>query len=104
MTTTRPRTMAEKVWEALIPATAQFGEHARIILSSTPYGSSGLYVNQFIPSTVRVPLGPDAPVEVTQRTGYSTDERVSFGFRPPKGMEFELRCAFVPGVRSRRFW
>jgi hypothetical protein len=36
---------AEKVWEALVPATAQFGSAARIILSSTPYGTSGLFAD-----------------------------------------------------------
>jgi hypothetical protein len=34
---------AERVWESLVPSTAQFGDEARIILSSTPYGSSGLF-------------------------------------------------------------
>ena len=34
---------AERVWEALAPSTAQFGDSARIVLSSTPYGSSGLF-------------------------------------------------------------
>ncbi len=34
---------AEGVWGALVPSTAQFGDAARIILSSTPYGSSGLF-------------------------------------------------------------
>lgn len=34
---------AERVWEALVPSTAQFRARARIIISSTPYGSSGLF-------------------------------------------------------------
>jgi hypothetical protein len=34
---------AEPVWKALTPSTAQFGTHAQIILSSTPFGQSGLF-------------------------------------------------------------
>lgn len=34
---------AESVWRSLVPSTAQFGDHARIIVSSTPYGQDGLF-------------------------------------------------------------
>lgn len=34
---------AARVWEAMAPSTAQFGLAARIIVSSTPYGSEGLF-------------------------------------------------------------
>jgi hypothetical protein len=34
---------AERVFEALVPSTAQFGDLARIILASTPYGTLGLF-------------------------------------------------------------
>jgi hypothetical protein len=34
---------AERVWEALAPSTAQFGDAARIIVASTPYGTEGLF-------------------------------------------------------------
>ena len=34
---------AERVWTALAPSTAQFGDKARIIVSSTPYGTTGLF-------------------------------------------------------------
>src|SRR4051794_17697947 len=84
-----------------------------------------LYANQFIPSTVRVQFDSEAPVDVTQRTGYPTDERVSFEFRPPRAMEFEFKVRIpswcpnpklslngrtVAGIRPgtyasiRRFW
>ena len=39
--------VAERVWNALAPATAQFGEHARVIVSSTPYGPDGLFARLF---------------------------------------------------------
>jgi Terminase large subunit, T4likevirus-type, N-terminal len=34
---------ADRVFEALVPSTAQFGSAARIILASTPYGTDGLF-------------------------------------------------------------
>jgi len=34
---------AERVWTALSPSTAQFGELARIVVGSTPWGSSGWF-------------------------------------------------------------
>jgi hypothetical protein len=36
---------AEQVWRALMPATAQFGHGARIIVASTPFGSDGLFAD-----------------------------------------------------------
>ena len=38
---------ADRVWEALLPATAQFGDRARIIVSSTPAGSEGLFAQLY---------------------------------------------------------
>jgi Terminase large subunit, T4likevirus-type, N-terminal len=38
---------AESVWRALVPSTAQFGDEARIIVSSTPYGSDGLFASLY---------------------------------------------------------
>jgi Terminase large subunit, T4likevirus-type, N-terminal len=35
--------VAERVFNALVPATAQFGERARILVASTPYGRDGLF-------------------------------------------------------------
>jgi hypothetical protein len=34
---------AEPLWHALVPATAQFGEHSRIVCASTPWGTGGLF-------------------------------------------------------------
>ncbi len=38
---------AEPMWQALAPATSQFGDAARIVLSSTPYGVSGFFAEMF---------------------------------------------------------
>lgn len=39
--------VADRVWEALVPSTAQFGDLARVIAASTPYGSDGLFASLF---------------------------------------------------------
>ena len=35
--------VADRVWQALVPSTAQFGGHARIVIGSTPWGTDGLF-------------------------------------------------------------
>lgn len=39
--------VADRVWEALVPSTAQFGDLARIIVASTPYGDSNLFARLY---------------------------------------------------------
>lgn len=39
--------VADKVLSALMPATAQFGDEARIIVSSTPWGDDGMFAELF---------------------------------------------------------
>ena len=39
--------VAERVWSALVPSTAQFGDAARIIVASTPWGQSGLFADLY---------------------------------------------------------
>jgi len=36
---------AERVWAAMLPSTAQFGEAARVVVASTPYGQTGLFAD-----------------------------------------------------------
>src|SRR4051794_25856425 len=38
---------AEKVFRAVVPSTAQFGELARIVVASTPYGVDGFFAELF---------------------------------------------------------
>lgn len=38
---------AESVWQALVPSTLQFGDDARVIVSSTPYGMDGLFASLY---------------------------------------------------------
>ena len=42
-----PNIAAETVYRALLPATAQFGDEARVIASSTPWGSDGLFAELY---------------------------------------------------------
>jgi hypothetical protein len=37
----------ERVWQALGPSTAQFGSDARVLMMSTPYGTSGLFAEMW---------------------------------------------------------
>ena len=39
--------VAERVWEALMPSTSQFGDAARIIVASTPWGQAGLFADLY---------------------------------------------------------
>jgi phage terminase large subunit-like protein len=38
---------AERVWEALVPSTAQFGDQGQIVVSSTPWGRDGLFAQLY---------------------------------------------------------
>jgi hypothetical protein len=38
---------AEAVWRALVPSTAQFGDLARVVVGSTPFGSAGAFAELF---------------------------------------------------------
>lgn len=46
-TETEGHQAAARVWEALAPGTAQFAEHARIVIASTPFGDQGLFPDLF---------------------------------------------------------
>lgn len=39
--------VADRVLAALVPATAQFGDAARVIVSSTPWGTSGMFAEMY---------------------------------------------------------
>ena len=38
---------ADRVWQALVPSTAQFGDAARVVISSTPFGTEGLFAQLY---------------------------------------------------------
>jgi hypothetical protein len=47
LTETEGPQVADRVFNALVPATAQFGDGARIIVSSTPWGQDGLFAQLY---------------------------------------------------------
>jgi hypothetical protein len=47
LTDTDGPAVAERVFNALVPATAQFGDKARVIASSTPWGQDGLFATLY---------------------------------------------------------
>ena len=51
----------------------------------------GLYVNQFVPSTVRLKLATGTGVTLKQATGYPNDETIRIDVTPEKAERFALR-------------
>ncbi|MBA3841749.1 MAG: terminase, partial [Actinobacteria bacterium] len=47
MVDTEGNAAAEQVYRALVPSTAQFGDRARVIVASTPWGTGGLFADLF---------------------------------------------------------
>ena len=45
--------VAERVFEALVPSTAQFGDRARVIVASTPWGTAGFFAELFSRASTR---------------------------------------------------
>ncbi len=89
---------AETVWQALSPSTAQFGERARVVVGSTPWGSSGWFHDTF----QRVSAGeigdaaahraPSAEVNPTLSASFLASERVTLGEEAFSG---EYEASFV---------
>jgi hypothetical protein len=88
---------AERVWEALVPATAQFGAAARIIVCSTPYGSDGLFADLHtnaesgaLPES-RARRATTAEVNPTIDAAFLDAERA----RDPESFEAEYEARFL---------
>lgn len=89
---------AEKVWEALVPSTAQFPE-ARIIVASTPYGEDGLF-----PRLFKSAANNEVPDMVAQHaTTEQCNPTITSAFlaveqaRDPDSFEYEYNAAFLGG-------
>jgi hypothetical protein len=88
---------ASRVWDSLAPATAQFADRGRIIASSTPYGSDGLFAELWskcntgeladglAQQLATVDVNPTIPVEFLER------ERA----RDPESYKSEYQALFV---------
>jgi hypothetical protein len=67
---------AERVWGALTPSTAQFGPSARIILASTPFGTAGLFADQY----ARANAGEIADAEAQHATSQEVNPTLDADF------------------------
>jgi hypothetical protein len=87
------------VWQALYPSTAQFGDRARIIVSSTPYGQDGFFADRFelaASGELRDFVAhqyPTADVNPTISAAFLEDEEKS----DPEGYRSEYLAEFVAG-------
>lgn len=88
---------AEPVFRALVPATAQFGDLARIVVSSTPYGSTGFFAELF----QRASSGELSDAVAHHATTAEANPSISPEFleaeerRDPEGFKSEYLAQFV---------
>jgi hypothetical protein len=89
---------AEKVWEALVPSTAQFPE-ARVIIASTPYGQDGLFARLF-----KTAMDGEVPDMVAQHaTTEQCNPEITSAFlaleraRDPDSFAYEYEAQFLGG-------
>jgi hypothetical protein len=89
--------VADRVFGSLVPSTAQFGDAARVIVASTPFGSSGLFADLFqrassgeLPDAV-AKRATTAEVNPTVSAAFLARERA----RDPEGFRGEYEAEFV---------
>ncbi len=91
--------VAERVFEALVPSTAQFGADARIIVSSTPFGAAGLFAELH----QRASSGELADAVAQHATTGEMNPTIDAGFleqervRDPEGFRSEYEAEFLAG-------
>ncbi len=97
MTETEGFQAGARVLEALMPATAQFGRDARVIISSTPYGSDG-----FFPAMFEQAASGELPDAIAQQASTAeANPMIDPGFleaeraRDPDGFAGEYEAQFV---------
>ena len=95
---TEGNSAAEKVWQALSPSTAQFGDGARLVVGSTPWGASGFFhdlhqraVAGELPGAV-AHQAASTEVNPTLSTSFLEGERVVLG---EEGFAGEYQASFV---------
>lgn len=90
---------AEPVWRALTPSVAQFGSDARVIVSSTPWGSDGLFATLYAQASsgeLRDAVAHHAPTAEANPT-IDPDFLASEEARDPEGFRSEYLAEFVGG-------
>lgn len=99
MSETEGHQVAERIWEAFVPSTAQFGDEARIIVSSTPYGSGNLFAELF----QRASSGELEDAVAQHSTTAEANPTIDEAFlereraRDPESFRSEYEAAFVAG-------
>jgi hypothetical protein len=99
---TEGNSAAEQVWTALVPSTLQFGEHARVIVSSTPFGQDGLFASlyqQAASGELRDARAHHATTADANPT-IGADVLAVEEARDPDGFKSEYLAAFVGGGMS----
>jgi hypothetical protein len=91
--------VAERVFASLVPSTAQFGNHARVIVASTPYGQDGLFASLFQQAASGELEDAAAHRATTREVRPDVDEDVlaSEQKRDPEGFKSEYLAEFVGG-------
>jgi Terminase large subunit, T4likevirus-type, N-terminal len=90
---------AEPLWRALLPSTSQFGDQARIILSSTPYGQDGLFAEMH----QRAASGELGDAQAQHATTEQVNPTIGQSFleqeraRDPDGFASEYLAEFLAG-------
>ena len=93
---------AESVWRALLPSTAQFREHGRVIAASTPFGQSGLFATLYQQASSGELSDAHAVQATTQEANPTVDARFleAERARDPDGFASEYEARFVGGGLS----
>lgn len=93
---------AEQVWQALVPSTAQFGDLARVIASSTPFGQAGLFADLWH----RAAAGELGDAVAQHATTVEANPTIDAVFleqeraRDPEGFRQEYEASFLAGGSS----
>ena len=93
---------AEPVWRALVPSTAQFGDAARIIVSSTPFGSDGLFASLYAQAESGELVDGAAHHATTAQANPTipADVLAAEEARDPESFRSEFLAEFVGGGQS----
>ena len=93
---------AESVWRALTPSVAQFGADSRVLVSSTPWGSDGLFASLFQQASSGELADAEAHHATTSEANPTIDAEflASEEARDPEGFRSEYEAQFVGGGAS----
>jgi phage terminase large subunit-like protein len=102
MSDTEGPQVGERVWQALIPSTAQFGDRAIVIVCSTPYGTDGFFAELW----QRAMAGELPDAQAQKLSTASVNPTISDAFlareqnRDPESFRAEYLAEFVGSGQS----